>query len=129
MEKQLGVKVADSLTVEYSTLPGRTFQRKALSAFKIRFHVMFLNTDFNALQTVVDNLYRGFQEAASRMLHYLRCLPRASRPSEQMIVGKCPLLFAMERINNKKKRTSLLHLLIQSYAQTQLTISYGWRGS
>lgn len=88
VEKQLGVKVADSLTVEYSTLPGRTFHRKALNTFKIKFHSMFLDTNFNALQTVADNLYVGFHEAASRMLHYLRCLPRASHLSEQMIIGK-----------------------------------------
>ena len=122
--KQLGVKVADSLTVEYSTLPGRTFHRKALNAFKIKFHAMFLDTNFNALQTVVDNLYLGFHEAASRMLHYLRCLPHTSHPSERLIIGKflaiflcIPCCFAMVRIK-KTKRTVLLHLLIQLRADT-----------
>ena len=119
MEKQRGVNVADSLTVEYSKLPGRTFHRKALNAFKIKFHAMFLDTNFNALQTVADNLYLGFHEAASRMLHYLRCLLRASHPSDQMIIGKFLVCDA----------TALLHLLIHSYVQTQLTPSYAWLGS
>jgi len=88
MEKQLGVKMADSLTVEYSTLPGRTFHRKALNAFKIKFHAMFVDTGFNSLRTAAENLYRSFHEAASRMLHYLRCLPSASHTSEPMIISK-----------------------------------------
>lgn len=86
-EKQNGGP-ADGLTVEYSTIPGRTFHRKALNAFKIKMHAMFLDTNFNSLDIVASNLFKSFYGAAQRMLHYLRCLPKSKQPSSNLIIGK-----------------------------------------
>ena len=83
-----GSTAADALTVEFSSAPGRSFQRKALNAFKIRMHAMFVDSAFNSLEVVAANLYAGFREAALRMLSYLRCLPATKRPSTKLIVGK-----------------------------------------
>ena len=78
----------DALTVEFSCVPGRSFKRKALNAFKIRMHRMFLDSAFNSLDVVAANLYAGFREAAMRMVSYLRCLPASKRPPTELIVGE-----------------------------------------
>lgn len=90
-EKQVGGP-ADALTVEYSSIPGRTFHRKALNAFKIKMHAMFLDTSFNSVAIVASNLYKSFYEAAQRMLHYSRCLPKSKQPCSKLIIGKSPFL-------------------------------------
>ncbi|PQE12601.1 Telomerase reverse transcriptase protein [Rutstroemia sp. NJR-2017a BBW] len=70
----------DSLTVEYSRVPGKTFCRKVISSFHIQSHPMYLDTDHNSRQTVHNNLYTAFMETATKMLAYSRALPVGKRP-------------------------------------------------
>ncbi|RDW68574.1 hypothetical protein BP5796_09231 [Coleophoma crateriformis] len=68
--------IADSLTIEYSKFPGRSFTRKTLAAFKIQAHAMFLDTAHNSLSTVLANLASAFEETALKMWLYARSLPK-----------------------------------------------------
>ena len=94
-----GSTAADALTVEFSSAPGRSFQRRALNAFKIRMHAMFVDSAFNSLEVVAANLFAGFREAALRMLSYVRCLPATKRPSTKLIVGKSHFSFYSREIS------------------------------
>ncbi|KAK6841330.1 oxoglutarate iron-dependent oxygenase [Apiospora arundinis] len=69
-----GYAVYNSLTVEFTRVPGQTFERKLLNAFKIQSHLMFLDTAHNAAATVLSNLFSAFVETASKSWAYARCL-------------------------------------------------------
>ncbi|OWP01965.1 telomerase reverse transcriptase [Marssonina coronariae] len=81
-----GMPLADSLTVEYSRVPGKAFQKKVLNTFKIQAHAMYLDTSFNSLATVRANLARAFSETAMKMYMYMRCLPGGKRPSGGLVI-------------------------------------------
>lgn len=66
--------IADSLTVEYSKIPGLTFQRKVLNTFKIQCHAMFIDTSLNSPLTVARNVYEIFIESATKMYAYNKSL-------------------------------------------------------
>ncbi|KAG6001439.1 hypothetical protein E4U21_004328 [Claviceps maximensis] len=70
--------IADALTVESSRAPGRNFQRKILSAFKIQSHLMFFDTAHNSTTTVLGSLRHAFQETARKMVAYIRNVLRRS---------------------------------------------------
>ncbi|KAK4695849.1 telomerase reverse transcriptase, partial [Lecanoromycetidae sp. Uapishka_2] len=71
---------ADTLTVEPSKVPGKTFYRKALNAFKIQTHKMFLDTNFNSANTVLSTIYQNFAEAAMKYYRYAKCMQSAKQP-------------------------------------------------
>ncbi|KIW03271.1 hypothetical protein, variant 1 [Verruconis gallopava] len=85
-ELKPGTTVSDSLTVEYSTMPGRTFRRKALNALKIQIHRMYFDTSFNSLDTALANLYRLFHDAAQRAEHYMRSMPKHASLSVETLI-------------------------------------------
>lgn len=85
-DRRKGTVMADSLTVELSRAPGRTFHRKALNAFKIQTHVMFLDTTFNSQRTVLSTIYQNFMEAAMKFYRYAKCLPSARRPQPSLMI-------------------------------------------
>lgn len=72
--RENGSAVYNSLTVEFTRVPGQTFERKLLNAFKIQSHLMFLDTSHNAAATVLSNLFSAFVETASKAWAYARCL-------------------------------------------------------
>jgi telomerase reverse transcriptase len=76
----------NSLTVEYSRVPGQTFQRKVLNAFRIQSHLMYLDTSLNSTQTMLLNLRSAFVETATKMWAYARCLPRGKKPSPALVI-------------------------------------------
>ncbi|SLM33959.1 telomerase reverse transcriptase [Lasallia pustulata] len=78
--------MADSLTVELSRAPGRTFHRKALNAFKIQTHAMFFDTTFNSLSTVLSTIYQNFVEAAMKFYRYAKCLCKHRRPQQSLMI-------------------------------------------
>jgi telomerase reverse transcriptase len=82
-----GTRTSDSFTIEYSNVPGRTFRRKALNALKIQMHGMYFDTSFNSLDTALANLYRLFQDAAQRIEHYIRSMPKHTGPSFRSVKG------------------------------------------
>lgn len=78
--------IFNSLTVEYTRIPGQTFQRKVLNAFKIQSHLMYFDTALNSASVMLSNLYHAFIETATKTWAYARCLPRAKRPSAELVV-------------------------------------------
>jgi len=56
------------------------------SALKLGGHVMFIDTKFNSLLTVFQNLYQHFSTTAMKLHHYIRAM--GVRPSEKFIKGK-----------------------------------------
>ncbi|KAH8199578.1 hypothetical protein TruAng_006275 [Truncatella angustata] len=80
-----GESVFNSLTVEYTRVPGQTFQRKVLNAFKIQSHLMYLDTSFNSASTMLSNLYSAFVETATKTWAYVRCLPPPKRPAAGLV--------------------------------------------
>ncbi|KAK8126658.1 RNA-directed DNA polymerase [Apiospora kogelbergensis] len=76
-----GNAVYNSLTVEFTRVPGQTFERKLLNAFKIQSHLMFLDTSHNAGATVLSNLFSAFVETAAKAWAYARCLSTSTSSS------------------------------------------------
>ncbi|KAK8087976.1 hypothetical protein PG997_002937 [Apiospora hydei] len=78
LETSGGNTIYNSLTVEFTRVPGQTFERKLLNAFKIQSHLMFLDTSHNAASTVLSNLFSAFVETADKAWAYARCLSSSS---------------------------------------------------
>ncbi|KAL8703103.1 MAG: hypothetical protein Q9201_003694, partial [Fulgogasparrea decipioides] len=78
--------LADSLTVEQSNNPGQTFHRKAINAFKIQTHKMYLDTNFNSVSNAISNIYQNFLEAAMKYYRYVKSLPRDKQPHAALLI-------------------------------------------
>lgn len=78
--------VANSLTIEFSRHPGQNFERKLINSFKIQSNVMFYDTRYNTLSTVLRNLYEAFTESATKAWAYLRCLSSGTQPGSHLII-------------------------------------------
>ncbi|KFY15261.1 hypothetical protein V491_05723 [Pseudogymnoascus sp. VKM F-3775] len=104
-ERCKDLEVVDSLTVEFSKTPGKTFHRKVLNSFKIQCHAMFMDTTFNSPTVVARNIFESFVESANKMCAYNRCLPTQKQPSADMtirtIAGLVDLAFVL--IKSKEK--------------------------
>lgn len=80
--------LANALTVDPSKVPGKTFYRKTLNAFKIQTHKMFLDTSFNSASTVLSSLYQNFAETAMKCYRYAKSMPTSNRPSSGLVIGE-----------------------------------------
>ncbi|KJX95147.1 telomerase reverse transcriptase like protein [Zymoseptoria brevis] len=85
-ERRRQANSEDSITVEYSKLPGQTFYRKTLNALKLQMHAMLLSTTYNTIPTVMSNLHHCFLEVAQKSYHYIRSLPSERQPAGQFII-------------------------------------------
>ncbi|CAM1506740.1 Fc.00g063810.m01.CDS01 [Cosmosporella sp. VM-42] len=85
-QRDAGLDITTSLTVDFGRSPGQNFQRKVLNAFKIQSHLMFFDTAHNSTRTVLDSLHGAFCETASKMWAYIRCLPKPQQPSSDLII-------------------------------------------
>lgn len=85
-DRRKATALADALTVEHSIHPGQTFHRKAMSAFKIQTHKMFLDTNFNSPINVISNIYQNFLEAAMKYYRYVKLMPYKQQPHESLLV-------------------------------------------
>ncbi|KAL5121967.1 Telomerase reverse transcriptase [Pleosporales sp. CAS-2024a] len=98
-ERCARMDVEDSLTVELSKMPGQTFHRKALNAFKIQLKAMYLDASLNSVSTILGNLYQSFEEAAVRCLEYVRVLSRVRTTCSSVLIktidGMIALAFVM----------------------------------
>ncbi|KAI9683334.1 MAG: hypothetical protein M1829_005404 [Trizodia sp. TS-e1964] len=104
-ERGRGAGIADSLTIEYSKVPGKTFQRKVLNSIKLHMQRMFLDTAHNSYPLVVRNVYYIFAESARKMALYQRQLARRA-PSpphliQRSIMAAADLAFALIRGREK----------------------------
>ncbi|KAJ5032244.1 uncharacterized protein L3040_008853 [Drepanopeziza brunnea f. sp. 'multigermtubi'] len=97
-ERRGATAVVDSLTVEFSRMPGKAFQKKVLNTFKIQCHAMYLDTSFNALPTVQSNLSLAFTETATKMWTYARSLPSHKRPGPPLVIQTIQRLVAMASV-------------------------------
>ncbi|POS87567.1 hypothetical protein EPUL_001647 [Erysiphe pulchra] len=79
------MRTIDSLTVEHSNVPGKSFQRKILNSFKLQMHAMFLDPTHNSLSTVLNNLHSAYVETAYKTHAYLSCLPLCKRPGLKLM--------------------------------------------
>lgn len=79
--------VSNSLTVEFSRHPGQNFGRKLVNSFKIQSNMMFYDTRYNRLPTVLRNLHDAFTESATKAWAYLRCLPSERQPGPRLIIA------------------------------------------
>lgn len=80
--------MADSVTVEYSKLPGQTFYRKTLNALKLQMHAMLFSTSYNSLPTVLSNLHHCFSEVAQKCYHYIKSLPARQQPGSTLVISE-----------------------------------------
>ncbi|KAL8680445.1 MAG: hypothetical protein Q9186_003343 [Xanthomendoza sp. 1 TL-2023] len=78
--------LADSLTVEQSSVPGQTFHRKAINAFKIQTHKMFLDTNFNSLSNAISNIYQNFVEAGMKYYRYVKSMRAGNQPHSALLI-------------------------------------------
>ncbi|XTI92600.1 hypothetical protein V2W45_810284 [Cenococcum geophilum] len=99
-------KLADSLTVDLTKVPGQTFHRKALNAFKIQLHAMFLDTSFNSVPTVLANLYQSFLESAVRCFEYVRHLSALKEPSSRLLIIGNLVALAFVMVQRRTLKTS-----------------------
>jgi telomerase reverse transcriptase len=88
MERRKATNVQDSVTVEYSKLPGQSFYRKTLNALKMHMRAMHLSTDYNSIETVLTNLHHAFNEVAHKSYSYIKLLPNSKQPSSKLIISK-----------------------------------------
>ncbi|KFY02560.1 hypothetical protein O988_02079 [Pseudogymnoascus sp. VKM F-3808] len=104
-ERHSDLAVVDSLTVEFSKTPGKTFHRKVLNSFKIQCHAMFMDTAFNSPTVVARNIFESFVESANKMCAYNRCLPTQKQPAADITIrtidGLVNLAFVL--IKSKEK--------------------------
>ncbi|KAF7541210.1 hypothetical protein G7Z17_g12014 [Cylindrodendrum hubeiense] len=56
-QRDAGLDISASLTVDFGRAPGQNFQRKVLNAFKIQSHLMFFDTAHNSARTVITSLH------------------------------------------------------------------------
>jgi len=78
--------IIDSLTIETSSLPGKSFRQKALNALRIQLHPFLFDTSHNSRFTVCKNLYDTFHSAALRLFYYVKALRAKKRPGSSIVV-------------------------------------------
>ncbi|MCJ1384110.1 hypothetical protein MMC17_007226 [Xylographa soralifera] len=110
--RRMHTVLADSLTVETSKTPGKMFYRKAMNAFKIQTHAMFLDTSFNAQSTVLSNIYQNLSETAMKYYRYAKAMGSQRR---------LPIPLLMRTIQDLGK---LAFVLIESKRQSYSSIAF-----
>lgn len=90
--------ISNSLTVEFTRHPGQNFGRKLVNSFKIQSNIMFYDTRYNTLSTVLRNLYEAFTESATKAWAYLKCLPAEKQPGPQLIIVSISKLFEVAHL-------------------------------
>jgi telomerase reverse transcriptase len=88
MQRRKTTNIQDSITVEFSKLPGQTFYRKTLNALKLHMRTMHLSTNYNSVATVLTNLYCAFDEVAQKSYSYLKSLPSSKQPASKLMISK-----------------------------------------
>jgi telomerase reverse transcriptase len=85
-ERRRTNNISDSITVEYTKVPGQTFYRKTLNAVKLQLQAMLLSTSFNSVSTVLGNLFNAFVDVAQKAHHYEKSLPSAKQPHDKLFI-------------------------------------------
>ncbi|KAL8950083.1 MAG: hypothetical protein Q9222_003867 [Ikaeria aurantiellina] len=98
--------LSNALTVEQSSSPGQAFHRKAMNAFKIQAHRMFLDTSFNSINNVMANIYQNFFEAAMKYYRYLKSMRPQKEPHSALLIETIRNLIDMAFALIKSKHRS-----------------------
>ena len=100
--RRKGTVLADALSVEQSRIPGRTFYRKALNAFKIVTNGMLLDTNFNSPTTVLTTIYQNFIEAAMKYSRYVKSMTLGTQPHVALLTGEsaAPMVDLLNRLHH-----------------------------
>ncbi|KAJ5442593.1 reverse transcriptase [Penicillium cf. griseofulvum] len=77
--------LSNTLTVEATRLPGRTFYRKVLSSFRLQLHPMYIDDGHNSRSVVLANLYCSFITSAMKMYRYMKSLRGRAHPGPAII--------------------------------------------
>lgn len=77
--------LSNTLTVETTRLPGRTFHRKVLALFRLQLHPMYIDDGHNSRAVVLSNLYTSFITSAMKMYHYMKSLRGRAHPGPAII--------------------------------------------
>lgn len=77
--------LSNTLTVECTRHPGRTFHRKVLSSFRLQLHVMYIDDGHNSRAVVLANLYCSFITSAMKMYRYMKSLRGRAHPGPAII--------------------------------------------
>ncbi|KAJ5817557.1 reverse transcriptase [Penicillium robsamsonii] len=77
--------LSNTLTVEATRLPGRTFHRKVLSSFRLQLHPMYIDDGHNSRAVVLANLYCSFITSAMKMYRYMKSLRGRAHPGPAII--------------------------------------------
>ncbi|KAL8651782.1 MAG: hypothetical protein Q9210_003066 [Variospora velana] len=101
--------LADALTVEQSSMPGQTFHRKAMNAFKIQAHKMFLDTNFNSVGNVLRNIYQNFTECAMKYYRYVNSMQPANQPHTLLLIetlrSMMDMAFVLVKSKDRRQRS------------------------
>ncbi|RMZ73943.1 telomerase reverse transcriptase [Pyrenophora seminiperda CCB06] len=100
------VVVEDSLTVDLSKIPGQTFHRKALNAFKIQLKSILIDTSLNSVATVLANLHQSFYEAAVRCLEYARALSKTRTICSSLLIKTVDNIIALAYVMMQRRARS-----------------------
>lgn len=57
------------------------------STFKIQTHKMFLDTDFNSIKSVLNNIYQNFAESAMKYYRYVKSMQVGKQPRAALLIG------------------------------------------
>ncbi|KAJ5325627.1 Telomere reverse transcriptase [Penicillium brevicompactum] len=77
--------ISNTLTVEATRFPGRTFNRKVLSTFRLQLHSMYIDDGHNSRMVVLENLYASFMTSAMKMYRYMKSLRGRAHPSPAIV--------------------------------------------
>ncbi|KAF7530544.1 hypothetical protein PCG10_000053 [Penicillium crustosum] len=77
--------LSNTLTVEATRVPGRTFHRKVLSSFRLQLHAMYIDDGHNSRAVVLANLYCSFITSAMKMYRYMKSLRGRAHPGPAII--------------------------------------------
>ena len=107
-------EVSDTLTVEFSRNPGKTFHRKTLAFFRLQTYAMFLDTSHNTPRVVLSSIYSSFVETAIKMYRYSKALPARARPSTRLVMKTISDLtdLAITLIQSKRHESALSQVAV-----------------
>ncbi|KAL6709686.1 Telomerase reverse transcriptase [Coniothyrium glycines] len=97
-ERAAAVDIEHSLTVDLSRLPGQTFHRKALNAFKIQLKNVLIDARLNSVSTILANLYQSFRQAAVRCLEYARVLSKVRTTCSTLLIKTIDNMIALSYV-------------------------------
>ena len=116
-DRRKATVLSDTLTVDASKAPGKTFHRKILSAFRIQMHKLLLDTGFNSLRTVLSTIYQNLLETAMKCYRYAKSMPTSKQPSSDLVTGEhphCPPFCAVLHAGSESERGARRALRIRN---------------